>query len=50
MRHELTRKKRGQRKCKKCGNNKGLIRKYNLYLCRRCFREEAALIGFKKYS
>ena len=33
---------------RRCGNNKGLIRKYDLNLCRRCFRERAVEIGFKK--
>ena len=31
-----------------CANKHGLIRKYGLYLCRQCFREYAADIGFKK--
>jgi len=31
-----------------CGNRHGLIRKYGLNLCRQCFREYAADIGFKK--
>jgi small subunit ribosomal protein S29e len=31
-----------------CGARSGLIRKYRLDICRRCFREKAALIGFKK--
>jgi len=29
-----------------CGNRRGLIRKYDLMLCRRCFREQAPKIGF----
>jgi small subunit ribosomal protein S14 len=37
-------------KCKRCGTTKGVIKKYNLYYCRRCFREIAPLIGFKKYE
>jgi len=31
-----------------CSTRVGLIRKYHLNICRRCFRERAALIGFKK--
>ena len=31
-----------------CANGHGLIRKYGLNLCRQCFREYAADIGFKK--
>lgn len=32
-----------------CGARQGLIRKYRLDMCRRCFREKATVIGFKKY-
>jgi hypothetical protein len=31
-----------------CSNPHGLIRKYGLYICRQCFREKAADIGFIK--
>lgn len=31
-----------------CSNRHGLIRKYGLNICRQCFREYAADIGFKK--
>ena len=34
--------------CRVCKNTHGLIRKYGLSLCRRCFRERAELIGFKQ--
>ncbi len=37
------------RRCKRCGSTKGLIRKYGLYICRRCFREIANELGFFKY-
>lgn len=40
---------RGSKKCTRCGSMKGIIRKYNLMYCRRCFREVAPSIGFKKY-
>lgn len=33
-----------------CGSRRGLIRKYGIDLCRRCFREQAEAIGFKKFS
>lgn len=36
--------------CKRCGSTKGHIDKYGLNLCRRCFREIATRIGFKKFS
>ncbi|MBD3228860.1 MAG: 30S ribosomal protein S14 [Candidatus Lokiarchaeota archaeon] len=41
---------KGSRVCRRCGSHKGLIRKYGLNLCRRCFRETAEKLGFKKYS
>lgn len=31
-----------------CGNRHGLVRKYGLNLCRQCFREYSADIGFNK--
>lgn len=31
-----------------CGNGHGIIRKYGLNICRQCFREKAADIGFVK--
>lgn len=36
--------------CRRCGRKHGLIRKYDLYLCRQCFREMAKDMGFEKYS
>ncbi len=39
-----------QKVCRFCGTKKGLIRKYNLYICRRCFNEVAPKLGFKKYD
>lgn len=38
------------KKCKRCGRMGGHINKYNLDLCRQCFRDIATRIGFKKYS
>ncbi|CAH1981340.1 unnamed protein product [Acanthoscelides obtectus] len=38
----------GSRSCRACSNRHGLIRKYGLNICRQCFREYAADIGFKK--
>lgn len=37
------------RHCRVCKTTRGLIRKYNLMMCRRCFRERAMDIGFVKY-
>lgn len=36
--------------CINCGNPRGHIGKYHINLCRRCFREQAKKIGFKKYN
>jgi len=50
VRYELRRKGKGLRKCRICGTSRGLIRSYDLYICRRCFREVAKDLGFKKLS
>jgi len=36
--------------CMRCGRKRGIIRRYNMHLCRQCFREIAFEIGFRKYS
>ncbi len=42
---------RGTKKCKRCGRvGRGFIEKYDINLCRQCFREVAKKIGFFKYS
>ena len=38
------------RRCKRCGRTGGHISKYNLNICRQCFREIATQIGYKKYG
>ncbi|MBI1973516.1 30S ribosomal protein S14 [Candidatus Micrarchaeota archaeon] len=38
------------RYCTRCHRYKGMIHSYGLQLCRRCFREVAENIGFKKYG
>merc|ERR1711971_1111601 len=38
----------GSRRCRACSNRHGLIRKYGLNMCRQCFREYSADIGFQK--
>lgn len=37
-------------KCKICGRKQALIKKYNLVVCRQCFREVARDLGFEKYK
>ncbi len=43
-------KGKGMRKCKLCGSTRALIRSHKLYICRRCFREVAKDLGFKKFG
>jgi small subunit ribosomal protein S14 len=45
-----TRFGRGANECTRCGRKRGLVRRYQIYLCRQCFREIAPELGFKKYS
>lgn len=42
----------GQSQCRRCGikGSSGVIQKYGLHYCRRCFREVAYDLGFRKYS
>lgn len=39
-----------RKRCRRCGTYHGHIGKYGLNLCRRCFREVAVKMGFKKFS
>ena len=41
---------KGSRTCRVCGNGGGIVRKYNLMICRQCFNEKSAAIGFVKVS
>lgn len=38
------------RPCRRCGVYGPVIRKYGLMICRQCFREVAAGLGFKKFE
>ncbi|AFV23340.1 MAG: 30S ribosomal protein S14 [Methanolobus sp.] len=40
----------GANECKRCGRKQGLVRKYDIFLCRHCFREIAHDMGFEKYA
>jgi small subunit ribosomal protein S29e len=42
-------KRTNDRMCRICGNARGIIHRYGLNVCRRCFREQAASMGFGKY-
>ncbi|MDD5651576.1 MAG: 30S ribosomal protein S14 [Candidatus Nanoarchaeia archaeon] len=37
-------------RCKRCGRIGAHIGKYNIHLCRQCFREIASSMGFRKFS
>lgn len=51
IRHGKTRKfGKGARPCRRCGQFGPVIQKYNLMLCRQCFREVAPKMGFKKFE
>jgi small subunit ribosomal protein S14 len=41
---------RGANECRICGRKQGLVRRYNIYFCRQCFREWASKMGFKKMN
>lgn len=41
---------KGARPCQRCGAYGPVIRRYDLVLCRNCFREAAPKLGFKKYE
>lgn len=40
----------GMTRCNFCGSPRGMIRKYGLQICRRCFRLNATRLGFKKLN
>ena len=41
---------KGIKQCENCLNTRGHIAKYGINMCRKCFREYAIKLGFKKYS
>ncbi|MFW9967356.1 MAG: 30S ribosomal protein S14 [Candidatus Thorarchaeota archaeon] len=41
---------KGSRNCVRCDTHRAIIRSYGLNMCRRCFRETAEKLGFRKYS
>ncbi len=41
---------KGSRTCMRCGTHQAIIRSYGLNMCRRCFRETAEKLGFRKMS
>ena len=51
MRNKAVKRKfgKGAHRCIRCGNMEAIIRKYDLNYCRKCFKEVAPNLGFKKY-
>jgi len=52
LKHNAPKKKGndpGVKRCSLCGRIGGHVGKYNLDVCRQCFRENARALGFKKY-
>jgi len=48
---EQAAKRTGQlRSCQRCEREQGLVGKYDIWLCRQCFREVSRGMGFEKYS
>jgi small subunit ribosomal protein S14 len=48
---EQVAKRTGQlESCQRCGRDQGLVGKYDIWLCRQCFREISRSMGFRKYS
>ncbi|MHA2251945.1 MAG: 30S ribosomal protein S14 [Candidatus Kariarchaeaceae archaeon] len=39
---------RGTRSCRRCGTHRAVIRRADLMICRRCMREIAEPLGFRK--
>jgi ribosomal protein S14 len=36
--------------CRKCDTTRGVMKRYGLHYCRRCFREDGEKLGFNKFS
>ena len=39
-----------ENECRICKRKQALIKKYDLVVCRQCFREVARNLGFEKYK
>ena len=48
--HPTDKGSKGGRRCRVCGNQGAIIRKYGIMICRQCFRERALDIGFQKFN
>lgn len=38
------------KRCRRCGRIGAHVGRYNIHLCRQCFRETALSMGFRKFS
>jgi len=45
-----TRKKYAHKRCRVCNGTPGIIKKYGMNICRRCFKDQALQMGFRKYE
>ncbi|HLC79028.1 MAG TPA: 30S ribosomal protein S14 [archaeon] len=36
--------------CNMCKTHKGVMKRYNMHICRRCFKDNAQKMGFRKYD
>lgn len=43
-------KKNHATRCRKCNSARAVIKKYGLKICRRCFKDSALELGFRKYD
>jgi small subunit ribosomal protein S29e len=48
--YKWPKKREGNRYCEICNSTSGMIRKYSMQICRRCFREKANELGFDKFG
>lgn len=44
------RKRLLHKNCKICGGTPGVMTRFRLNVCRRCFKEMAVKLGFRKYD
>ncbi|MCD6549673.1 30S ribosomal protein S14 [Candidatus Micrarchaeota archaeon] len=47
--YERKYKGKGEYRCRICGTTRSVITAHGLMICRRCFREVASKIGYRKY-
>ncbi|MCD6479144.1 MAG: 30S ribosomal protein S14 [Candidatus Diapherotrites archaeon] len=45
-----TERKRWRKKCSICGRYAGVMQRYGMVICWRCFKHNAEKLGFRKYD